>query len=48
MKFVDKSIVIKPTNPKNMGKHQVEVSLEDGFSSPNKYKFSVIVYENSN
>jgi hypothetical protein len=43
IKFTGKSIVIKPTDLKQKGIYKIEVSLDDGFAKPNKYKFSVNV-----
>jgi hypothetical protein len=40
IKFMGKSFVIRPTDLKQKGMYKIEVSLEDGFADPNKYKFS--------
>jgi hypothetical protein len=41
IKFTGKSIEIKPSDVKHKGIYKIEVSLDDGFAKPNKYKFSV-------
>jgi hypothetical protein len=43
IKFNGKAIVIKPTDLKHKGIYKIEVTLDDGFANPNKYKFSVNV-----
>jgi hypothetical protein len=43
IKLQGKSIGIKPTSLKELGAFKLEVSLDDGYSKPNKYKMRVIV-----
>jgi hypothetical protein len=43
IKFMGKSFVIRPTDAKHKGIYKIEISLDDGFADPNKYKFSVNV-----
>ena len=43
IKLQGKSLAFRPTSLKDLGTYKLEVSLDDGYSLPNKYKMRVIV-----
>lgn len=43
IKLQGKSLAIKPTELKHQGQYKLEISLDDGYAQPNKYKMRVTV-----